>query len=72
MLKKIIILFALVVLLFSCSKKDNKRVIEDEPTEEEIVLAVPQEGVPNHFLLPHRLVSSEPSLKIHEHRLRVR
>ena len=45
MLKKIIILFALVVLLFSCSKKDNKRVIEDEPTEEEIVLAVYKDAV---------------------------
>ena len=45
MLKNFLILFVLVVLLFSCSKKDNKQVIEDEPTEEEIVVAVYKEGV---------------------------
>jgi len=45
MLKKFLILFALVVLLFSCSKKNNKELIKEEPTEEEIVVAVYKEAV---------------------------
>ena len=45
MLKNFFILFVLVVLLFSCSKKNSKQVIEDEPTEEEIVVAVYKEAV---------------------------
>ena len=45
MLKNFFILFVLVALLFSCSKKNSKQVIEDEPTEEEIVVAVYKEAV---------------------------
>ena len=45
MLKKFLILFALVVLLFSCSKKNNEKLIKEEPTEEEIIVAVYKEAV---------------------------
>ncbi len=45
MLKNFFILFVLVALLFSCSKKNSKQVIEDEPTEKEIVVAVYKEAV---------------------------
>jgi len=45
MLKNFLILFALVVLLFSCSKKNNKELIKEEPTEEEIVVAIYKEAV---------------------------
>ena len=45
MFKKFLILVFSVVLLFSCSKKNNKEVLKAEPTEEEIVVAVYKEAV---------------------------
>ena len=45
MFKKFLILVFSVVLLFSCSKKNNKEVLKEEPTEEEIVVAVYKEAV---------------------------
>ena len=45
MFKKFLVLIVLVVLLFSCSKKNNKEIVKDEPTEQEIVVAVYKEAV---------------------------
>jgi outer membrane protein assembly factor BamD len=45
MFKKFLILIFSAVLLFSCSKKNNKEVLKEEPTEEEIVVAVYKEAV---------------------------
>jgi outer membrane protein assembly factor BamD len=39
MLKNLLILFLLVFLLFSCSKKNTREII-DEPSEEEMVIAI--------------------------------
>ena len=44
MFKGFLILLIAVFLLFACSKKDNEEII-NQPTEEEIVYAIYDEGV---------------------------